>query len=177
MKKLSLIVLFIALGFTSCKKDIADVSFNSNLSATSNEVVVNDVTRSAATTPYSTSYELDLKNSDTEDYLNKLKEIKLSDVKFYFEGLAALAGNQVPTDLSFTINNQITFEFPGFTYDGVAQGDPIMITDTAKVQQIAELLLQNKKITVSVNGVIPDAAAHHFFVKIMAKANITAKAL
>ncbi len=176
MKKASLILLFIALGLTSCKKDALDVSFNSNLSATSDEVVVNDGTR-VATSPYSTTYELDLKNTDTQDYLDRLKDVSLSDVKFYFNGLAALAGNQVPTNLSITINNQITFEFANFTYDGVAQGDPIMITDTAKIKQVAELLLQNKKVTIDVNGAIPDTAAHHFFIKMMAKAHITAKAL
>lgn len=177
MKKVSLIILFIALGLSSCNKkefteEALQFNFNTNLSTTSDEIIVNDP--NAPNSTYNTSFILDMNNSDAHQYINRLKDVELSEITFHFHDLYALAGNQTATNLSFTINNQITFDFPNFTYDSVAQGNPVIITDTSKNQQIATLLLQNKQITIEVNGTISDTSPHHFFITIEAKAKITA---
>jgi len=177
MKKVLLLVTLVAVSLTSCKKDLTEVTFSTNLSKTSDQIVVNAPTSRAVASNFSTTFVLDLDNADTHDYLDQIEDIDLDDVQMIFQGLSGLAGNQVPTNLTVTINNQITFEFPNFTYDSVAQGDPIMITDNAKIQQVANLLKTAKKITIKVESSIPDTNMYQFNIKFMAKAKITANAL
>jgi len=177
MKKVLLLVTLVAVSLTSCKKDLTEVTFSTDLSKTSDQIVVNAPTSRAVASNFDTTFVLDLDNADTHDYLDQIEDIDLDDVQMIFQGLSGLAGNQVPTNLRITINNQITFDFPNFTYDSVAQGDPIMITDNAKIQQVADLLKTAKKITIKVESYIPDTNMYQFNIKFMAKANITANAL
>jgi len=182
MKNLLLATLVITLMFTSCKKDVLDANFTTNISATSpqidvNDAPINDAYRSNTLAPYSQTFDVDLSNPDTQDYLNKLKEISLSDVRLQFSGLAGLAANTTDTDFTVTIDDQITFSFNDFKYSEVANGQDFMLNDNQKVAEIAEILLNRKKITVKVEGFIPDTATYHFFVKFLAKAKIKAEAL
>jgi len=177
MKKVLLLVTLVAVSLSSCKKDLTEVTFSTNLSKTSDQIVVNAPTSKATASNFNTTFVLDLDNADTHNYLDQIKDVDLDDVRITFQGLAGLAGNQVPTNFTITINNQITFDFPNFTYDSVAQGDPIMITDNAKIQRVANLLKTAKKITIKIESYIPDTNMYEFNIKFMAKAKITANAL
>jgi len=182
MKKLFLLVLAISLTFTACKKDALDVNFTTTLSATSPQIDVNatpiiGAARLTSPTPYSQTFEVDLSNPDTQDYLNKLKEISLSDVRLQFSGLSDLASNVTDTDLTVTIDNQVTFHYTNFKYSEVANGQDFNLVDNQKIATIAEILLNRKKITVKIDGFIPDTATYHFFIKFLAKAKIKAQAI
>jgi hypothetical protein len=182
MKKLFLFALAISLTFTSCKKDALDVNFTTNISATSpqidvNTAPINGASRMSSSATFSQSFVVDLSNPDTQDYLNKLKEISLSDVRLQFSGLSDLVSNNVDTDLTVTIDNQITFHYGNFKYSQVANGQDFDLVDSQKNAEIAEILLNRKKITVKIDGTIPDTATYHFFIKFLAKANIKAEAL
>jgi len=178
MKKFSLSSLFLMLlVMTSCDK-ATEVSFDSQLSQTSDEIAVNESTQNKTTNaPFSTSFVLSLDNSDTHDYLDQLKDLDLSDMKLSFTGLSGLAGNTTVVDLTIIVDNQIVINIPNFNFDMVAQGDPIMITDTQKINQIATRLLDRKKINIEISGSIPSSDTYHFRIKLQAKATITADAL
>jgi len=182
MKKLFLLVLAISLTFTACKKDALDVNFTTNLSATSSQIDVNNAPinhayKMSAPVAYSESFEVDLSNPDTQDYLNKLKEISLSDVRLQFSGLSDLASNVTDTELTVTIDNQVTFHYTNFKYSEVANGQDFDLVDNQKIAEVAEILFSRKKITVKIDGFIPDTATYHFFIKFLAKAKIKAEAL
>ncbi len=175
-------MLVISLTFTACKKDMLDVNFTTNISATSSQIDVNDAPinsafKMSAPVAFSQSFEVDLSNSDTQDYLNQLKELSLSDVRLQFSGLSGLASNNTDTDLTITINDQVTFHYTDFKYSRVAGGQDFDLVDNRKIAEVAELLFNRKKITVKVDGFIPDSATYHFFIKFLAKAKIKAEAL
>lgn len=177
MKKVALLLVLTMIGFTSCKKDAADVEFSTNLSKTSDQIDVNSPTLKMATSAYNETFVVDLENAETRDYINKIKDVDLENVRIAFQGLAGLAGNTTPTVLRLTINNQVVLEYNNFVYDRVANGQDFVIDDTQKVDQMANLLQTAKKLTIKVEGNIPDTAMYQFYIKFMAKANITASAL
>ena len=178
MKKTLLLLLLTFTGLTSCKKDALDVNFSTDLSATSDEIVVNETQRNVMTgQDYSTTFVLDMDNSDTHDYLDQLKSLNLSNVNISFEGLENLAGNNTVVDLTITIDNDIIITIPDFNYDMVAQGEPFAITNMQKIEQIADRLLANKKINIIVSGSIPSGDTFHFYITFSAKADIKASAL
>ena len=178
MKKLSLLSLLMMLFVMSSCDKVTEVTFDSQLSQTSDEVAVNESTHNrTANTPFSTAFVLSLDNSDTHDYLDQLKDLELSNLNLSFTGLSGLTGNTTVVDLTITVDNQIVITIPNFNFDMVAQGDPFMITDTQKINQIASRLLDHKKINVEIRGSIPSSDTYHFRIKLQAKATITADAL
>ena len=179
MKKAVLLLFVLSIfSLTSCKKDALDVSFNTNLSATSEQIDVNETVRNTMSGPdYNITFVLDLDNSETHDYLDKLKSIELSDVKLFFDGLAGLAGNTTVVDITITIDNDIVITIPNFSYDLVAQGDPIMISDMQKIKLIADKLLNRKKVNINISSSVPTTDPQHFHISFKAKAKIKAEAL
>ena len=179
MKKLTLLLLTLTLSFMSCSKDATDVEFTTNLSTTSGEITVNDNTlRTPANDgTFETEFIIDLENEDTREYLDRLKDLELEDVKLTFQGLSGLAGNMTPTHLKISINNQVEINLNDFVYDRVAGGQEFAVNQSQLINEMAEILLNNKKVSVKIEGQIPDTATYHFYITIMAKARITAQAL
>ena len=176
MKKVALLLVLAVITLSSCKKDAADVTFSTNLSKTSDQIDVNAPTMKAVSA-FNETFIVDLSNADTQDYINKIKDVDLENVRIAFQGLAGLAGNNTPTTLKITVNNQIVLMYNNFVYDRVANGQDFVIDDTQKINQMAALLQSAKKLTIKVEGNIPDTAMYQFYIKFMAKANITASAL
>jgi len=177
MKKVLLLVTLVAVSLTSCDKDLTEVTFSTDLSKTSDQIVVNAPTNRAVASNFNTTFVLDLNNADTHDYLDKIEDIDLEDVRMIFQGLSSLSGNTTPTVLKITINNDIIFEFNDFKYSDIANGQEFFIDDTQKINRAADLLKTAKKLTIKIEGNIPDTNMYQFFIKFMAKANITANAL
>ncbi len=176
MKNFILLSLLV-LTFASCSKDVLDVEFSTTLSQTSDEISVNETASRVAGGSFSTEFVLDLSNQDTQPYLNKIKEITLQDVVLTFQGLEALAGNQTATNLTITFDDQIVIELNDFVFGNVAAGQDFILNESAKINEAAGLLLQNKKLNVKVEGVIPDSAVYHFFITLNTTAKITANPL
>jgi len=177
MNKVLLLVTLVAVSLTSCDKDLTEVTFSTNLSKTSDQIVVNAPTNKALDSNFNTTFVLDLDNADTHDYLDKIKDIDLKNVRMTFQGLSGLSGNTTPTVLKITINNEIIFEFNDFKYSDIADGEEFVIDDTQKINRAADLLKSAKKLTIKIEGNIPDTNMYQFFIKFMAKADITANAL
>jgi len=177
MKKFSLLLLFLTLVFSSCKKDATEVNFTTNISATSDDIVVNETSMKTNSNHYDVEFEVNLENEDTQEYLDKIKDIDIQELNLIFNGLEDLAGNQTPTNLKITIDNNIVFEYNGFKYDLVASGEKFQIENTDKIKEVAELLQNKKKVTVRIEGVIPDMNFHQFTITVDALAKITADVL
>jgi len=178
MKKIFL--LFITLwSLTSCSKDLLDVEFTTHLSQTSEEITVNNIgSRNAIGGTFTTEFTLDLSNNqDVEPYLNKIKEINLQDLSLSFQGLENLSENQIATRLEITFDNQISIDIDNFIFSNVANGQEYILTQTTQINEVAQLLLQNKKLNIKIEGNIPDTAIYHFFITLNATANITANPL
>ncbi len=177
MKKFSLLVLSM-LFLSACDK-VTDVDFSTSISKKSDAIVVNDPNRSVNnnTGVYETEFVIDLDNPDTHDYLDRINDIDLSGVRLIFEGLSSLSGNQTPTALKITINNQLVFEYNNFTYNNVANGQDFMIEDASKINELAQMLQSQNRLTVKIEGLIPDTAMYQFYITFKANANITASAL
>ncbi len=176
MKRISLLLVFL-MTIMSCEK-ATEVDFSTSLSATSDQISVNNVPmRGMVAGQYETTFVLNLDNNDTHKYLDNIKNLDLNEVSLVFQGLSGLAGNQTPTHLKLTFNNQINLEYTDFIYDHVASGQKFQINQSQKIREIAQLLLDRKQLTIKLEGNIPDSATYNFFIKFMAKAKITANAL
>ena len=175
MKKL--ILFFILISFSSCKKSLGDVDFTTNLSKTSDEIVVNKTKQQNVLGVYETEFVLDLSNSDTKEYLNKLKNLDLKEVGLSFQGLSGLINNRNVTTLSISFDDQVVIVLNNFVYSQVANGNVFNLTQTQKLNEVAQILLNKKKVKIKIVGNIPDPAEYHFFIKFMAKADITANVL
>ena len=177
MKKLFLLAIILLLN-VSCSKEDTEVNFSTNISQTSDEIIVNDTSlRLANNGDFITEFIVDLDNEDTHDYLSKLEDLNLENVRLKFQGLTGLDGNQTPTNLKITFNNQVEINLNNFVYDNVANGQEFRLTETQKIKEAARLLLSNKHLSIKIEGHIPDAATYNFFITFLAKANITAQAL
>jgi len=177
MKKFSLLLLFLTLVLSSCDKDATEVNFTTNISATSDDIAVNETSMKTNSNHYDVEFEVNLENEDTQEYLDKIKDIDIQELNLIFNGLEDLAGNQTPTNLKITIDNNIVFEYNGFKYDLVASGEKFQIENTDKIKEVAELLQNKKKVTVRIEGVIPDMNFHQFTITVDALAKITADVL
>jgi len=172
-----LFIMMIVLAF-SCNKKVTEVEFSTGLSVTSDEISVNDTaSRAISSGDFIAEFTLDLENDETREYLDKIENIDLENVRLSFQGLAGLAGNQTPTHLKISFDNEVIFEWNNFIWDNVAGGEEFLITQTDKIREVADILQHRKKVNIKVEGQIPDTDTYHFFITLMAQANITAKAL
>ncbi len=172
MKKIFLLLVIFHL--TSCEKKIGEIDFTTNLSKTSDEIIVNNSPQRNLAGNFETSFVLDLSNENTKDYLNKLKDLDFEEVFLSFEGLNALSGNRTSTRLSIDFNHQVQIVVGDFKYDEVANGQKFRLEQTQALEEVAQILLNNKQVRITIKGNIPDTAVYHFYIKFLGKAHITA---
>ncbi len=173
------ILLMLALSLASCDKDLLDVDFSTELSQTSDEIVVNETLLHNKITgsTYETEFDLDLSNPDTQKYLDRIKEVETKDVKMAYIGLQSLAGNTQNYFLEITLNNQFRYEISGFNFDQVAGGNPLSINNAGLMEKLSSELENQKKVHIKISGNIPSGQLYRFKIQFSAKVNITAKAL
>ena len=174
MKKIILLAA-VLLSMSSCLKKATTVNFTTELSVTSDEITVNEgYERSPAAGDFSVEFTLDMDNPQVHDYLDKLKDLDLENVRLRFQGLSGLQNNQVPTHLRITFDDQITIDLDNFVWANVAGGQEYPLTQTDQIERLAQLLLQKRAVNVRIQGQIPDSAPYHFFITLAATAHITA---
>ncbi len=178
MKKLLILTLVLLVaGLTSCEKNAMGVDVNTNIAATSDRIDVNDAEKLRSGADFTTSFYVDIDNEDTHNYLEKIEAVDLSDVVLTFDGLAALADNTTPVALSVIIDDEIVIDIPDFSYDQIAQGEPLKIVDAQKISAIADKLLTEKRVKITVSGSVPTPDPYHFYITFKAKAKISAGVL
>ena len=182
MKNLILfVVFFTTVFFTSCSKDDLDVDLNTTLSEDIN-VVANTATRLSNSKenltgyPFSSSVILNLSNADTQNYLNKLKSVKIKKLTYkvvdFGTSHGTLSGILSADDIEIhSVENLLlkteTNEGTVFEVQNVATGLSKMETN----------LLNNKKVTIKISGMKSCSCNMTFKVNVTAELAIVANAL
>jgi len=174
--KIPFLFLLTVFLFASCDKEVTGITYVTHLKATTDEITVND-TQNNNSNLFDIEFDVNLENEDTREYLDQIKNFELEKISLFFHGLDSLAENQTPTHLKITIDNDIVFDYSDFKYSMIANGNPFVINDTEKLNEVAELLYNNKFIHVKIEGEIPDTQYYQFFIEIDVLAKMEVDAL
>ena len=163
-----LTLLLICFTFTSCDDDILDVDFNTTVKATivahvdQNQTTINDYVV------------LSLDNSDTNQYLDKIKDVTITKLTYK---IVSFSGNTLGNvDVDFYADN-IILRTEGFNVS-TALNQTFEVTDVAKLNTMANLLRTNKQTTVGITGDTTSAEGDmDFSIEVTAELAVTANPL
>lgn len=167
---LTFLVLLLTLSSNSCDEDILDVEIFTEMSRSI------DLHLNQGQETINENYILDLKNDDTKDFLNKIKDVRIQKLTYRITSFSgdpegSIAGKVYIEGFSFgpeidnikrAFDNNTTFE----------------ISNIDELNTIAELLKKNNQITVNLNGesACPNSSVD-FTVEVTALLDITANPL
>lgn len=169
-----LILLLVVVGFNSCdEEDLAKIlpDIKVNISATEEiPVFVNQTNGSWAN--FTNTVPISIINDDTDNYLNKIKAVKINKLSYKIINFAGDANGKV--DVSFSVENVVSLT-NAFTVKTSADNATVyQITETAELNRIANELLNKKTITVKYSGdALCDDGDMDFIVEVRLDATIT----
>ena len=165
-----LAVLLIAFTFNSCDdvKDLADVNFTTTLSENF------DISISESQDNISDQVILNIDNSDTHDYLDKLKSVSINKLTYKFINYTGNESCNMEVEISTDGN---IFETKTFQIkQAVDNGTIYEITDVAKLNAMATALKNNQQVSFKMEGTVSDGPAT-FIVEVTAEVTIVANPL
>jgi hypothetical protein len=165
-----LVVLLIAFTFNSCDnvEDLADVTFTTTLSENF------DVSISETQENISNQIILNLDNSDTHDYLTKLKSVNINKLTYKFTNYTGNESCNMEVEISTDGNVFETKEFQ--IKQAVDNGTIYEITDVAKLNAMSIALKNNNQVTFKMEGTVADGSAD-FIVEVTAEVTVVANPL
>jgi len=171
--KILIILLVSSFLFSSCDNDIMDVEFSTTLS----EKIAVHFNENIDQETIDNTIIVNLDNTDTHDYLSKIKNISISKLTFK---IVDFTGDDV-TNISNTdlyVDNIILFNNLSITIKEAFDNQTIYeVTDTNKLNQVAQLIKTNNQITAGITGDYQSYAAANFKVEVTLKLDITANPL
>ena len=165
-----ILVATLSIPFTACDDDILDVDFSTTISE---KIDVNII---EGQTNVDESSTLSLDNKDTNKYLNKIKNVKITKLTYKITSFTGdpngtINGSLYANTLKLDLNNFNVKE----AYDNATIFE---ITDIDKLNEIATLLKNNKSVNIGIKGTINAAnEAMNFEVEVTAKLDLTANPL
>ena len=169
-----LVVLTLVFNFTSCKKELGTVNFNTLIDKTISVHV--DQTDGSVFT-FSTDELMSLNNDDTHDYLDEIQDIAINSLSYQLKNFSG----------DHTGTATLTFMIDGFSLqthtdvnvkDIVDASEVYTITDISFLNQIATALKNDQQVTAKYIGdILCDNAAMDFEVKVTLDITVTANAL
>ncbi len=173
MKKLFLLTFIVTASFlTSCDelKDAADIDFNTTVSA--------DITVSITEpgTTYDNTTILDLSNEDTEDHLDKIKNVSITKLTYTVINFAGDAAGTITGDLKadgvtlHSVANQNVS-------DAFFSATVFEVTDPNLIKNAAQKLLNNHHLTLQTTGTADYTTSLFFIVRVTAELKVKANAL
>ncbi|MDV7186666.1 hypothetical protein R3X25_05180 [Lutibacter sp. TH_r2] len=170
IKFLTVLVAVFSFTFTSCDDDILDVDFNTTITA---KIPVH-VDQDQETVNESTILSLD--NSDTNKYLNKIKGVEITKLTYKITNFSGDATGTINVD--FKADNLI-LQTEGFVVENAYNNTTIFeVTDIDKLNNMANLLKNNKSVTVGVSGdCVAKENSMDFNVEVTAELKVTANPL
>jgi len=165
-----LVVLLIAFTFNSCDdvKDLADVDF----STTIKENI--DVSISESQEYISDEITLNIDNTDTHDYLDKLKSVKIKKLTYRYKNFSGNEDCSMNVEIS---TDNVVFETKEFFIkQDVDNGTIYEITDVDKINAMATALKNNKEVSFKMEGEVTNGAAN-FTIEVTAELDIIANPL
>jgi hypothetical protein len=165
-----LVVLLIVFTFNSCDDvtDLADVTFTTTLSENF------DVSISETQESISNQVILNLDNSDTHDYLTKLKSVNINKLTYKFTNYTGNESCNMEVEISTDGNVFETKEFQ--IKQAVDNGTIYEITDVAKLNEMATALKNNNQVSFGMEGAVFDGPAD-FIVEVTAEVTVVANPL
>lgn len=162
--------LFICFVFTSCDDDILDVDFDTTIKST----IVANVSKGQET--LNENVVLSIDNKDTRDYLDKIKNVKIKKLTYK---IISFSGNEKGTvDVDFFADN-ITLKTEAFTVKSAYDASAIFeVTDVSKLNSMADLLKNNKSVSVGILGkTVSEEGDMNFNIEVTAELEVTANPL
>jgi hypothetical protein len=170
MKNLLLLLVLVAMPiFSSCDEEDLDVDFSTSLSG---DIPVNITGGNT----YNESTTIQLANSDTDDYLDKLKSVTITKMTYEIDNFTG--------DPEGTITGVLKAD--GVTLHSVTglvvsnadgTGTIFEVTDTTALTNAGNALLNNKMLTLQVMGTADYSDFMNFIVKIKIDLNVVANPL
>lgn len=162
--------LFICFMFTSCDDDILDVDFDTTVKAT----IVANVDQGQET--INESVVLSLDNSDTHEYLDKIKDVTIKKLTYRIINFSG--DSQGSVDIDFYADN-ITLQTEAFVVNDAYNAATVFeVTDVSKLNTMADLLKTNNHTTVGITGnTVATEAEMNFNIEVTAQLEVTANPL
>jgi len=165
-----LAVLLIAFTFNSCDEvnDLADISIETSLTEQIDVQITEDQDQ------VSDQIVLSIDNSDTHDYLDKLKSISIEKLTYKFIGFSGNDTCNMSVDISTDGNvlDTKTFQIKQESDNGTIYE----ITDVAKLNAMATALKNNQQVSFEMDGTVSDGPAN-FKIEVTATIKIVANPL
>lgn len=154
MKKIILVlsVFLICFSFNSCDEDDLEAlvpAFDVNLTKIETIPVQIDQTTGDWVT-YSNKTNLNIVNSDTEDYLNKIKEVKINRLSYKVMNFNGDPVGQVKG--SFSVAGQVSLTNEFGVKSSADNGVVYQVTEVAELNRIAAALKSGQNVVVEYAG-------------------------
>ena len=165
-----LAILAVVFTLNSCDKakELADVTFTTTLSEDF------DVNISETQESINDQVILNIDNSDTHDYLDKLKSVSINKLTYRFKDFTGNESCNMEVEISTDGN---VFETKIFQIkQAIDNGTIYEITDVAKLNAMAIALENNQQVSFKMEGTVSDGPAT-FLVEVTAEVTIVANPL
>ena len=171
------IALALIFNFTSCKKELTDVHFDTTITENI-EVSVTPEKSSKGVISFNEEIIIDLKNGNGKinDYQNYIKEIDVKEFSYKFISNninATITGDLYVNNVKYKSVVDMSLN------ELVALTEPYFIESLAHLNTISSKLMDNKKVTVRYSGTINNIdseEAIEFKIKVVSKLNVIANA-
>lgn len=176
MKKLLLMlgVFLICCSFSSCDEDDLEgfiPAFSVNLTKTENIPVHIDQTTGDWVT-YSNKTNLNIVNNDTEDHLNKIKEVKINKLSYKVINFNGDPIGQVKG--KFSVANQVSLSDDFVVKTSADNGIVYDISEVAELTRIGNLLKSGQNVQVEYAGsALCDDGSLDFVIEVTMTAKVT----
>ena len=176
MKKTLLVlgIFLIGFSFSSCDED--DIigllpDFDVPINQTENIPVHIDRTNGDRIS-YSETTDLNIKNKDTEDYLNKIKDVKITALSYK---IINFSGDPIgDVEASFSVANEVSLQHAYVVKESADKGKVYAITEVDELSRIANALKSGQTVKVEYSGsALCDADDMDFTVEVTLVAKVT----
>jgi len=177
MKKTIVILSILLLSFTlnSCDKaeELADVDFSTTLV----EKIPVHFNENQSQEAIEQTLVMSLDNTDTHDYLNKIKDVSISKLTYKIVDLTGgdeSAYMQVNLLMdAFDLQHNLEMNI----LDDYNNGTVFEVTDVAKLNQVANAIKANKQITAKLSGNYQSQAVTDFKIEVTIELDLVANPL
>ncbi len=166
-----LAIILLSITFNSCSDDVQELT-DVNISTSLTEKI--DVQIGETQEYISKAITLNLDNTDTHSYLDKLKTLEIKKLTYKFIDFTGNDSCGMNVEIS-TDNN--VFETKDFIIKTEVDNQTVFeITDVAKLNAMSTALLNNKQVSFKMEGEVFDGAAN-FKVEVTVEVDIVANPL
>ena len=172
----ALVVVIASFTFTSCKqiKDLADIEFGTEI--TTKIPVHFDANVDKESIDLFKVLSLD--NSDTHDYLSHFEDVSIKKMTFKIVEFKGDDSSAAITSVDFYADNvELLSNLEFNIYEAYTNQTIFEVVDVAKINQIANLLKNNKNLTIRLTGDYSSVKVTDFNVEVTAELNIIANPL